>query len=326
MSSVFRRLAYVTGFFLAFSSLPAAHADAYPSHAITLLVPLAAGSTADIMARLVGTEMSKALKEPVIVMNKPGAGGNIALAELARAAPDGYTIAFASQGQLVFNQVIYKRPGFSQHDVTPLDLCASVANVLVVPANSPFRSVADLIRFAKAHPGEVNYSSGGSGTSHHLSSVLLGKMVGLNLIHVPYAGAPQGTLAVMSGEVQMGIYNISTELSGIRSGKLKALAVTGDSRSPLLPEVPTMQEAGVKGYQVTTWMGMVAPARTPADTVHRLHDAIAQAMDRPSVKQAMISQGLDRAASLSPDAFGHYMAQDLVKWTPIIKASGASVN
>ena len=312
---------------LVFAPIAQAQVQPYPNHPIKLLVPLAAGSTADIVSRVVGTELAKELGQPVVVDNKAGAGGTIAMAELARAAPDGYTIAFASQGTLVFNQALYQRPGYdSLKDFAPIVLIGGVSNVMVVPPNSTANSALDVIAAAKAKPGHLTFSSGGSGTSHHLSGVLFGQMTGTELLHVPYKGAPQGIVAVMSGEVNMGFFNMPTVINQIKSGKLKALAVTSLERSTLMPNVPTLDASGVKGYEVNTWFGFIAPAGTPADVVNRLHAQIGKILSQPAIKENLASQGFDLAPLQAPSAFTTLIRNDLAKWPSIIKAAGAKVD
>jgi tripartite-type tricarboxylate transporter receptor subunit TctC len=304
-----------------------ASADGYPSHPIRLLVPLAAGSTADILSRTLGAELAKEFGQAVIIDDKPGAGGTIATAELARAPADGYTIEFASQGTLVFNQALYSHPGYdSLKDIAPIMLIGSVSNVMVVPTSSPANSPADVIAMAKAKPGDLTFSSGGNGTSHHLSGVLFGQLTGTKLLHIPYKGAPQGIVAVMTGEVSMGFYNTPTVLSQIKDGKLKALAVTSLARSPLLPQVPTLDESGVKGYDVDTWFGFVAPAGTPPEVIARLHDALAKAVAIPGMREKLAAQGFELAPVQPPEAFARTIREDLAKWPPIIKASGARLD
>jgi tripartite-type tricarboxylate transporter receptor subunit TctC len=312
---------------LAFAPIAQAQAQPYPNHPIKLLVPLAAGSTADIVSRVVGAELAKELGQPVVVDNKPGAGGTIAMAELSRAAPDGYTIAFASQGTLVFNQALYQRAGYdSLKDFAPIVLIGGVSNVMVVPPSSTASSALDVIGAAKAKPGHLTFSSGGSGTSHHLSGVLFGQMTGTELLHVPYKGAPQGIVAVMSGEVNMGFFNMPTVINQIKSGKLKALAVTSLERSTLMPNVPTLDASGVKGYEVNTWFGFIAPAGTPADVVNRLHAQIGKILAQPAIKENLQSQGFDLAPLQAPSAFTALIRSDLAKWPAIIKAAGAKVD
>lgn len=311
---------------LALVPLAPAHAQAYPSKPIRLLVPLAAGSTADILSRTLGTELSRELGQPVVVDNKAGAGGTIAMAELARAAPDGHTIAFASQGTLVFNQALYAKPGYdSMKDFAPILLVGGVSNVMIVPPNSPARTVADVIAAAKARPG-MTFSSGGSGTSHHLSGVLFGQLTGTQLTHVPYKGAPQGILAVMSGEVDMGFFNTPTVISQIRENKLKPLAVTSLARSELLPQLPTLDASGVKAYEVNTWFGFVAPAGTPPEVVDRLHATLARVLALPAVKEKLTAQGFELVPVQPPAQFAGLIRDDLAKWPAIIRASGAKVD
>jgi tripartite-type tricarboxylate transporter receptor subunit TctC len=306
---------------------PCALAQNWPAKPIKLLVPLAAGSTADIVSRVVGTELAKRLGQPVVVENKPGAGGTIAMAEVARAAPDGYTIAFASQGTLVFNQALYSTPGYdSLKDFAPLAFVGGVSNVMIVPPSSAANQPRDIVAAAKAKPGELTFSSGGSGTSHHLSGVLFGQLTGTQIVHVPYKGAPQGVLAVMTGEVTMGFFNTPTVISQIRGGKVKALGVTSLKRSPLLPEVPTLDELGVRGYEVNTWFGFVAPAGTPPEIEFRLNTEMNGILALPAVKENLAAQGFELAPPTTPAAFMKVIQDDMGKWIPIVKASGATVN
>ena len=302
-------------------------AQAWPGKPIRLVVPLAAGSTADIVSRTVAAGLAPRLGQAVVVENKTGAGGTIAMADVARAAADGHTISFASQGTLVFNQALYSQPGYdSLKDFAPIALVGGVSNVMIVPPDSPAKSVADVIAMAKARPGALNFSSGGSGTSHHLSGVLFAQMTGTKWEHVPYKGAPQGIMAVMAGEVQAGWFNTPTVISQIRAGKLRALAVTSLGRSDLLPDLPTLASAGVPGYEVNTWFGFVAPAGTPAAIVGRLNQAIGEVLADPAVRRDLAAQGFDLAPRNQPKDFSDRIRADLALWTPIIKASGASVN
>jgi tripartite-type tricarboxylate transporter receptor subunit TctC len=320
------RILQALGLALALSPLSQAAAQAWPSRPIKLLVPLAAGSTADILSRTIGTELARELGQPVVVDNKAGAGGTIAMAELARSAPDGYTIAFASQGTLVFNQALYAKPGYdSLKDFAPIVLVGGVSNIMVVPPGSTAKTVLDVVAAAKAKPG-MTFSSGGSGTSHHLSGVLFGQLTGTELQHVPYKGAPQGILAVMSGEVNMGFYNTPTVISQIRDNKLKALGVTSLGRSSLLPQLPTLDASGVKGYEVNTWFGFVAPAGTPAEVVTRLHGEIGKILALPAVREKLAAQGFDLVPLQPPASFSALIRDDLAKWPAIVKASGAKVD
>jgi tripartite-type tricarboxylate transporter receptor subunit TctC len=307
-----------------FAGIDGAQAQAYPAKSIRLIVPLAAGSTADIISRVVGTELSKALNQAIVVENKTGAGGTIAMAEVARSAPDGYTISFASQGTLVFNQALYSNPGYdSIRDFAPVAFVGGVSNVMILNPANPATVPADVIAAAKAKPGGLTFSSGGSGTSHHLSGVLFARMTGTDLLHVPYKGAPQGVLAVMSGEVTMGFFNTPTVISQIKDNRLKAVAVTSLTRSPLLPNVPTLDEMGVKGYEVNTWFGFVARSGTPVEIVQRLNSEIRKVLADPAVREKLAQQGFELAPPMTPAQFGKLIADDLAKWVPIVKQSGA---
>lgn len=305
----------------------AVSAQPYPSRPIRLIVPLAAGSTADILSRTLGNELAKEFGQQIVVDNKPAAGGSVAMAELARSPADGYTISFASQGTLVFNQALYAKPGYdSLKDFAPIMLIGGVSNVMVVPPTSTAATPAEVIAQARAKPGALTFSSGGSGTSHHLSGVLFGQLTGTDLLHIPYKGAPQGIFAVMAGEVSMGFFNTPTVISQIKEGKLKALAVTSRERSTLLPQLPTLQESGVRDYEVNTWFGFVAPAGTPADVIQRLHAAIARAVAQPAIRDRLAAQGFDLVPTQPPAALTKLLREDLEKWPAVIKASGAKVD
>jgi tripartite-type tricarboxylate transporter receptor subunit TctC len=197
---------------------------------------------------------------------------------------------------------------------------------MIVPPNALAARPADVVAQARAKPGTLTFSSGGSGTSHHLSGVLFGRMTSTELIHVPYKGAPQGILAVMSGEVSMGFFNTPTVISQIRDGKLKALAVTSLARSPLLPDVPTLDELGVKSYEVNTWFGFISRAGTPAEIVSRLHAEIGKVLDDPALRSRLAQQGFELAPAISPEQFSKIVADDLTKWVPLVKQSGARVD
>lgn len=304
-----------------------ANAQPYPSRPIKLLVPLAAGSTADIVSRFAGQELGKALGQTVVIENKPAAGGTVAMGDLARSAPDGYTIAFASQGTLVFNQAIYSKPGYdSLKDFRPVAFIGGVSNVMVVPPASSARAPLDVAAAARDKPGQVMFSSGGAGTSHHLSGVLFSSSTGVPLQHVPYKGAPQGIMAVMSGEVAVGFFNTPTVIAQIKDGRLKALGVTSLSRSPLLPGVPTLDEQGIKGYEVNTWFGFVAPAGTPDEIVERLNQTFNRIFAGAEAREKLLPQGFDLAPPMAPAGFARIIGDDLAKWVPIVKASGAKAD
>jgi tripartite-type tricarboxylate transporter receptor subunit TctC len=305
----------------------AARAQAWPAKPIRLIVPLAPGATADIVARIFAEELGKSLGQTVVVDNKTGAGGTIATAEAARAPADGYTLALVSQGTMVFNIGLYKAPGYDPlKDLTPVAVSGGVSNVLIVHPDNPAKTVADVLTQARAKPGELTYSSGGVGTSHHMSGVLLELRTGVKLQHVPYRATPAGILAVANGEVAMGLFNTPTVIGQIKGGKLKAIAVTSEQRSDLLPGVPTMIESGVKDYVVNTWMGFAVPAGVPEPVVGKLNAELNRIGQFPQVRDKMLAQGIEMPPPAPPAAAQMLVRDDLALWLPIIKTSGASAD
>lgn len=307
------------------SAISSAGAQAWPAKPVRMIVPLAPGATADIVARIFAEELGKSLGQTIVVDNKTGAGGTIATAELGRSPADGYTMGLVSQGTMVFNIGLYKAPGYdSQKDLMPVAVSGGVSNVLIVHPDNPAKTVADLLTQARAKPGELTFSSGGVGTSHHMSGVLLELRTGVKLQHVPYRATPAGIQAVANNEVTMGLFNTPTVIGLIRGGKLKALAVTSEQRSALLPEVPTMIEAGVNDYVVNTWMGFAVPAGAPEPVVARLNAELNRIGQLPAVREKMMAQGIEMLPPGPPAAAQKLVRDDLALWLPIIKASGAS--
>ena len=275
----------------------------------------------------IAQELSKALRQPVVVENNAGAGGTIGMTELARAAADGYTIGFASQATLVFNQAIYAKPGYdSLNDFAPIALLGRASNVMVVHSSNAASTPADIIAVARSKPGASTFSSGGSGTSHHLSGALFGRAAGIELLHVPYRSAPQGVRAVMANEVTMGFFNTPMVIGQIREGALKALGVTSPTRSPLLPSVPTLAEQGLTGFEVNAWGGFVAPAGTPPGIVERLNAELIGILATPEAKEKLETQGFDLSTPLTPAAFKKLIADDLKRWIPVIRDLGAKAD
>ena len=304
-----------------------ARAQAWPTKPIRLIVPLAPGATADIVARIFAEELGKSLGQTVVVDNKTGAGGTIATAEAARAPADGYTVALVSQGTMVFNIGLYKSPGYDPlKDLQAVAVSGGVSNVLIVHPDNPAKSVADVLAQARAKPGELTYASGGVGTSHHMSGVLLELRTGVKLQHVPYRATPAAIQAVANGEVAIGLFNTPTVIGLIKGGKLKAIAVTSEKRSDLLPDVPTMIESGVKDYVVNTWMGFAAPAGVPEPVLTRLNAEINRIGQLPAIREKMLAQGIEVLPPESPADAQKQVRDDLALWLPIIKASGASAD
>jgi tripartite-type tricarboxylate transporter receptor subunit TctC len=305
----------------------AARPQTWPAKPIRLIVPFAPGATADIVARIFAEELGKSLGQTIVVDNKTGAGGTIATAEAARAPADGYTLVLVSQGTMVFNIGLYKTPGYDPlKDLTAVAVSGGVSNVLIVHPDNPAKTVADVLAQARAKPGELTYSSGGVGTSHHMSGVLLELRSGVKLQHVPYRATSAGILAVANGEVTMGLFNTPTVIGQIKGGKLKAIAVTSEQRSDLLPGVPTMIESGVKDYVVNTWMGFAVPAGVPAPLVGKLNAELNRIGQLPQVREKMLAQGIELPPPEPPAAAQKLVRDDLALWLPIIKASGASAD
>jgi len=300
--------------------------DWAPARAMTLIVPLAPGSTADILSRSMAERWTQRLGQPVTVDNRPSAGGVVAMEQLKHAAPDGQTFGLVSQGTMIFNSFLTRSPRYdARRDYAPVAVFATVTNALVVPKASPYRSARDLAEAAKAAAGTapLTYSSGGNGTSHHISMVLFAQVAGAAMTHVPYRGAPAGITAVMTGEVAAGCYNIPTVLAQIRAGELRALAVTSAGRSAFLPEVPSLREQGFADYELTTWMGLAAPARTPSAAVARMNAETLAALDDPAIWARLQGQGFERMPRLDPAGFAALVEAELAKWGPVIRASGA---
>jgi tripartite-type tricarboxylate transporter receptor subunit TctC len=324
LSTNLRRLLYAGLSVVCIAASDGALAEAYPVKPIRLIVPFATGSTADIAARYTAERLSNALGQPIVVENKAGAGGTIAMAALAHGAPDGYTIGVATQGTLVFNQGIYAKPGYnSLKHFAPIALLGRTPDVMVVHPRNIASSPNDIVAVAKSKPGTLTFASGGNGTSHHLAGALFGRVTGIDLVHVPYRSAEQGVLAVMTNDVTMGFFNIPLVISHIKDGKLKALGVTSLQRSSLLPDVPTLDEQGIKGYEVNAWGGYVAPAGTPAAIVAKLNQEMNKIFENAETKQKLGSLGFELSAPLTPDAFRQVIADDSARWVPLVKASGA---
>ncbi|HVY59382.1 MAG TPA: tripartite tricarboxylate transporter substrate binding protein [Xanthobacteraceae bacterium] len=301
----------------------AASAQNYPSKSIRLIVPFPAGGPNDIIARVVGQKMSDLLGQSVVIDNRGGAGGVIGTDVVAKAAPDGYTIALTSAGALSISVSVQdKVPYDSLKDFAPITLVASVPELLVVPAKLPVSSVKDLVALAKSKPKQLNFASSGSGSMPHLAGELFRMTAGIDIVHVPYRGAAPAVNDLLGGQVQMMFADIPVLLPHVKSGALKALGVGSKARAPSLPDVPTLAELGLPQVEAENWYGMVAPAGTPPAIVAKLHDAVAAALKSPEVQQKLSSQGASLIGN-SPEAFGAYIRSEMVKWAKVAKASGA---
>lgn len=311
---------------LATASLSAAAQSAnpaarFPEHPIRLVVGYTPGGGADIMARLLQKQLTSALKQSVIVENRPGAGQNIADTYVARAAPDGYTLLVSSSA-LAVNPSLF--PKLSENPLTayaPIALFAQSPNLLVVNPRLPVNSVAELIAYEKKKPDGGNFSSSGNGSTQHLSGEIFGQKAGIKTTHVPYKGSAPSVAAVMSGEVDFSFVNIPSAKPLVLAHQLKALAVTSAQRSPLLPDVPTMTQAGVDGMNVAAWYGLLAPAGTPAPIVAKLNAAVNHAVSGEPLKSQLVNLGSDPTVE-SPDYFAHYLADDTHRWAGAVKSAG----
>ncbi|QNP57763.1 Bug family tripartite tricarboxylate transporter substrate binding protein [Paenacidovorax monticola] len=303
-----------------------AAAQAFPSKPITIIVPFSAGGTTDILARVVGQALTTELGQSVIVDNRAGAGGNIGGQAAARAPADGYTLFMGTVGTHAINAALYKKMPFDPiKDFAPLTRVANVPNLLVANPAQPYKTVQELIAYAKANPGKVNFGSSGSGSSIHLSGELFKSMAKVDMQHVPYKGSAPAVTDLLGNQIGIMFDNMPSAIQHVRSGKLRPLAVTTAKRSPELPDVPTIAEAGVPGYEATSWFGLFAPAGTPAPVVAQLNKAIVKVLNLPDVKKKIAEQGGEVVAE-TPEQFAAFIQKESVKWGKVVKESGASVD
>lgn len=311
---------------LALAPLAAQAQGAFPSKALTIVVPFSAGGTTDILARVVGQYMSKDLGQPVIIDNRAGAGGNIGAQLVARAAPDGYTLLMGTVGTHAINQSLYKKMPFDPiKDFAPVTRVALVPNLLVANPSQPFKTVKELIAYAKANPGKVSFASSGSGTSIHLSGEMFQQMAGVEMQHVPYKGSAPALTDLLGGQTAIMFDNMPSVISHVRAGKLRPIAVTTPTRSPALPDVPTIAESGVPGYSATSWFGILAPAATPAPVIARLNASILKALADPEVKKKLAEQGAEPHGE-KPEQFAEFIRSETAKWGQTVKVSGATAD
>ncbi len=303
-----------------------AAAQAFPSKPITIIVPFAAGGTTDILARIIAQGMGAELGQSVVVDNRAGAGGNIGGQVAARAPADGYTLFMGTVGTHAINAALYKKMPFDPvKDFAPLTRVANVPNLLVANPAQPFKTVQELIAYAKANPGKVNFGSSGNGSSIHLSGELFKSMTKVDMQHVPYKGSAPAVTDLLGNQIAIMFDNMPSAIQHVRSGKLRAIAVTTAKRSTELPDVPTIAEAGVPGYEATSWFGMFAPAATPAPVVAQLNATLVKVLAQPDIKKKLAEQGAE-AAGETPAQFADFIQKESVKWGRVVKESGASVD
>ena len=297
-------------------------AQDYPVKPIRLVAPFAPAGTIDVLARAIGQRLTEAWGQPVVVENRPGAGGNIGTESVAKSAADGYTMLLISVG-FASNPALYSKLPFDPiKDFAPVTLVATTQNVLIVHPSVPARSARELIQLAKSRPGQLNFGSSGTGTSQHLAGELFKSMAGVQMQHVPYRGSAPALTALIGGEVSLMFNNLLTALPHVKAGRLRALAVTSAERSPAAPEIPTMAESGLPGYDVSTWYGLLVPAGTPKEIVARLNAEVVRILNLPELKERLRSQGADVIPS-TPDQFAAHIRQEMVKWAQVVRQSGA---
>lgn len=319
----------LAGMLLAVLSTGVAGAQApaqYPVKAIRMIVPSAPGSGPDIMARTIAQKLSEAWSQPVVVEARPGAGGIIGSEAVAKSSPDGYTLIMGNAGSHSVNPSLYRKlPYDPLKDFAPVALVSSAPNILIVHPSLPVKSAKDLITLAKARPGDLTFGSGGNGSTAHLSGEMFRTLAGINLVHVPFKGAPAAVLGVITGEISMAILNLPPALPHVKSGRLKALGVSTPRRSAAVPDLPTIAESGLPGYSATAWYGVLAPAGTPREIILKLNVEIVKILRTDEVKKRIASDGGEVIGS-TPEEFTAVMKTDIAKWAKVVQASGARVD
>ncbi|MES2184225.1 MAG: tripartite tricarboxylate transporter substrate binding protein [Pseudomonadota bacterium] len=293
----------------------------YPNRAVRIVVPSSPGGGTDILARLLAKKLADSMGQPFVVDNRAGAGQALGIDVVSHAPADGYTLLMAASA-IVLNQVLSKKVSYDTvRDFTPVSLVSTVSNVLVVNPALPVKTEKELIAYAKANPGKLNYSSAGTGTSPHLSMELFRSMAGITMTHIPYKGTGPATVDVVAGQVQLSMPNILTAMPHIKGGTLRALGVTGPRRAAALPDVPTIAEAGLPGYESIQWYGLLAPAGTPTALVNKLQAEVAKAIQSPEVQAAMANEGADPVGN-KPEEFAAFIKTEIDKWTKVVKTAG----
>src|SRR5437588_3522269 len=298
--------------------------QSFPSKPLRLVIGFTPGGGVDINARLLAAKLTELLGQQVIVQNKPGASTNIANEYVAKSVPDGYTLLFNSSA-FAINLALYQNPPYALRDFAPVSVFSESVNLLVVSASLPARTLQDLVAMARERPGSLNYSSAGAGTTQHMAAELFKLRSGTNIVHIPYKGSAPALTALIAGEVQLSFSNTVAINPHVRSGRLRALAVAGARRTDLMPEVPTMKEAGVDGVEVPLWFGLLAPAATPRDVVQVLASAVAKAARSPDLRQRLIDQGADPVGN-SPEEFERQLRDEVARWHAVVKVSGAKAD
>ena len=302
-----------------------AQAQTYPSRPVTIVVPFGAGGPADIYARFLGQRMQAPLGQPVVVENRPGGGSVVGSNAVARSAPDGYTLLMMSNTHTVNETLIPNKPFVLLRDLAPVAPVNYSDLLLVVHPSVPANNLKELIALAKSEPGKMNYASSGPGTPYHMAGELFKSLAGVDVVHVPYKGSDGARVGILGGQVQMMFDAITTMAPNVRAGKLKGFGTSGRARSSVLPDVPTVAEAGVPGYEATIWLGVMAPAGTPKPIIDRLNAEITKVTGRADVKEAWGKQGAT-ALSMTPEQFDKYLRADIAKWAKVIAQAGIKLD
>ena len=318
-------LAITTGLTVALLAPLAAHAQAYPARPVRIVVPFAPGSTTDALSRLLGQKLSEAWGQTAVIDNKPGAGGNIGEDAVAKATPDGYTILVAAGSHTINPSLYGKLPFDAAKDFAPIAMLGAAPLLLVAHPSLPASNVRELIALAKAKPGVLNYASGGSGSPSHLVMELFKSMAGVNIVHVPYKGGAPVMTAILANEVQLTPAGLIGLMPFVKSGRLKAIATTGQKRSAAAPDIPTVAESGLPGYHMGGWWGVFAPTGTPAPVLAKLHADIMRAMQSADVRAKFVSDGID-SSNMTAEEFSTYVRDEMVTMARVVKESGAKVD
>jgi len=314
-------------FSLCASGAQAQPAGVYPARPIHFVVPYPPGGPLDIMARGIGARLAQAWGQPVIVDNRPGAGGNLGADFVARAAPDGYTLLMGAVATHAINPSLYARiPYDPVKDFTPVALVAVVPNILVVHPSLPVRTVKDLVALARARPGALNFASGSTGSTGHLAGELFKVLAGVDMTHIPYKGAAPAMQDLLAGQVQLMFDNLANALPQVKAGRLRAIAVTTLQRSPAAPDLPTVAESGLPGFDLSTWFGVMVPAGTPVEIVTRLNAEIVRALGSPELKDRLAAMGAEPPADNTPERFAAFIRSELSKYATVVRESGAKVD
>ncbi len=326
MVTLLTRLGFSLGLVAGAAVINSASAQNFPVRPIRLVVPFSAGGAADVPARILTQKLSEAVGHQVVVDNRAGAGSTIGADNVAKSAPDGYSLLMSSNTHFVSAGLYKKLPYDSISDFAPVTQVTSAPNVILVHPSLPVKTVKELIALAKAKPGQIDYASSGNGSTQHLTGALFTKMAGVNMTHIPYRGSGPATVDLLAGQVTVGFPGIAGMIGHIKAGKLRALAVSSAKRSPELPALPTVAEAGIKGYDVTAWFGIAGPKALPRDIVLKLHGELLRILKNPEIQKQLLNAGQEVAWQETPELFGEMLKVEAAKWARMVQESGATIN